>query len=29
VPIPADPPACSDDIRPPVPGYPPTFGVPR
>ena len=29
LPIPGDPPTCSDDIRPPVPGYPPTLGVPR
>ena len=29
LPIPADPPTYSDGIRPPVPGYPPTCGVPR
>jgi len=29
LPIPADPPTYSDDIRPLKPGYPPTCGVPR
>lgn len=29
VPIPADPPTCTDDIRPLKPGYPPACGVPR
>jgi putative transposase len=29
LPIPADPPTYSDDIRPPRPGYPPTCDSPR